>query len=313
MQVSIGDIVTARRRIADCVSETPLLADDGLGGALFKLECWQRTGSFKVRGAFNRLKALSPAERAQGVIAASSGNHAQGVALAARTLGIDALLVMSDQVPPVKVAAVRRLGAQVVLRGRDFDDAVAGADALCAETGRTMVHAFADSFCIAGQGTVGLEIAAAAPETALVAVPAGGGGLAVGCAVALKALLPTVRVVGVQSEASTHLATSFRAGRPVPVRHLPTIAEGLYGDTTPEMVDLALRHLDDVIVVSEEAIADALRYLFHAHRIVAEGSGAVAVAALREGLLPLRATVAIVSGRNVEPELFRRLVLDPKA
>lgn len=312
LEIEMRDVVRARARIRGHVWPTPLLDDRELSrrrGAPvhLKMECWQRTGSFKVRGAFHRMLHLTPEERLRGVIAVSAGNHAQGVALAARELGVSALVVMPESASRVKVEAVRALGGEVLLRGEDYD----AADRACAEiledSGRTLVHPFEDPLVIAGQGTVGLEVALSAADAEIVLVPAGGGGLAVGSAIALKTLRPGVKVYGVQSEASAPLVAAHRAGRRVPVQYGPSLADGLHGDTTDAMVELALRHLDGMLVVSEEAIARAMRYLFDQQRIVVEGSAAVGVAALLEGAAPEGAAVAVLTGRNVAPEAFLRI------
>jgi len=309
LEIALTDVLAARQRIAGGVWPTPLLPDAGLAerqgaGVWLKLECWQRTGSFKVRGAINAIAQLGDDARRRGVLAASAGNHAQGVALAAREAGVSALLVMPRTASRVKVEAVRRLGAQVRLIGEDYDAAEAACPAVAAETGRTVVHPFADGAVIAGQGTVGLEIALAQQAIDVVLIPMGGGGLAVGSAIALKALLPGVRVYGVQTETSAPFVASYHAGRHVPVTFEPSIADGLHGDTTDEMVDLALRHLDGVFAVSEAAVRRAMRYLYREQRIVVEGSGAVGVAAVLEGMAPPGRTAIVVSGRNIAPELF---------
>jgi len=313
LQIVPADVIAARQRIEGRVWPTPLMPEPGLAerhGApvRLKLECWQRTGSFKVRGAMNAIALLGDAARRRGVLAVSAGNHAQGVALAAREAGISALIVMPRTASRVKVEAVRQLGAEVRLLGEDYDEAEAAWPAVAEETGRTLIHPFMDPAVIAGQGTVGLEIALEGPAPRHVLIPAGGGGLAVGSAVALKALLPGVKVYGVQTEASAPLVASYKAGRHVAVTYGPSIADGLHGDTTDEMVELAVRHLDGVLEVSEAAARRAMRYLFREQRIVAEGSGAVGVAAVLEGLAPDGETAVVVSGRNVAPELFQSVM-----
>lgn len=313
MEIEMRDVVRARARIRAHVWPTPLVEDPELSRrrgkpVQLKMECWQRMGSFKVRGAFYRMLSLSTAERQRGVIAASAGNHAQGVALAAREIGVDALLVMPESASRVKVDAVRQLGAEVVLRGKDYDEAEAACKEILQETGRTLVHPFEDPYVIAGQGTVGLEIALSVADIDIVLVPAGGGGLAVGSAIALKTLRPGVRVYGVQSEASAPLVASQRAGHRVRVEYGPSLADGLHGDTTDVMVGLALQHLDGVLMVTEAAIARAMRYLYEQQRVIVEGAAAVSVAALLEGVAPEGAAVAVLSGRNVAPELFSRIL-----
>jgi len=214
LEISARDVLAAHRRIAGRIWPTPLMPADIGGGrpVHLKLECWQRTGSFKVRGAMNAMSLLDGEGRRRGVIAVSAGNHAQGVALAAAEAGTSALIVMPENASRVKVEAVRALGAEVRLVGRDYDEAELALPTVQAETGRALVHPFADPAVVAGQGTVGLEIALERPTVRQVVIPVGGGGLAVGSAIALKALLPGVRVYGVQTEASAPVVASYRAG-----------------------------------------------------------------------------------------------------
>lgn len=315
MQIVPGDVVQALGRIRGSVWPTPLLPEPGLASShgapvWLKLECWQRTGSFKVRGAMNAIALLDDESRRRGVLAVSAGNHAQGVALAAREAGISALIVMPRNASRVKVTAVRQLGAEVRLIGEDYDQAEAAWPAVAEETGRSLIHPFMDPAVIAGQGTVGLEIALERPTLRQVLIPTGGGGLAIGSALALKALMPDVRVYGVQTETSAPLVASFRAGRHVAVRYGPSIADGLHGDTSDEMVRLALDHLDGVLEVTEAAVRRAMRFLFREQRIVTEGSAAVGVAALLEGLAPEGETAIVVSGRNIAPELFQSVLAE---
>jgi threonine dehydratase len=315
LRIVPADIIAAERRIGPSVWPTPLMPDAALearqGAPVWlKLECWQRTGSFKVRGASNAMRLLGDEDRRRGVLAVSAGNHAQGVALAAREAGVSALIVMPETASRVKIEAVRQLGAEVRLLGRDYDEAEAAWPAVAQETGRALVHPFMDPAVIAGQGTVGLEIALERPGVRQVLIPAGGGGLSVGSAIALKALLPEVRVYGVQTEASPPLVASYKAGRHVAVTYGPSIADGLHGDTTSEMVDLALRHVDGVLEVTEASTRRAMRYLFRTHRIVAEGSAAVGVAALLDGLAPDGETAVVVTGRNIAPELFQSVLAE---
>ncbi len=315
MRIVPADVIAARQRIAASIWPTPLMPEPGLArshGApvWLKLECWQRTGSFKVRGAMHAISRLDQDARRRGVLAVSAGNHAQGLALAAREAGISALIVMPETASRVKIEGVRKLGADVRLIGKDYDEAEAAWPAVAQETGRTLVHPFMNPAVIAGQGTVGLEIALERPSLAQVLIPAGGGGLSVGSAIALKALMPQVRVYGVQTEASAPLVASYKAGRHVAVTYGPSIADGLHGDTTPEMVDLVLEHLDGVLEVTEAAVRRAMRYLFREHRIVAEGSAAVGVAALLEGLASQGETAVVISGRNIAPELFQSILAE---
>src|SRR5690349_14713665 len=214
MTITMADIQSARRTLRDVISPTPMLADERLtqelGAQVFlKAENTQRSGSFKIRGAYNTIAQLAPEERARGVIAHSAGNHAQGVALAAKLLGVPATIVMPERAPLTKVAATRRLGAEVILRGATFDDAGAYAGAIQRERGLTYVHAFDDERVIAGQGTLGLEIVEAISEPGLLVVPIGGGGLISGIALAARALVPDVRIVGVQASGCASIPSSL--------------------------------------------------------------------------------------------------------
>jgi threonine dehydratase len=316
MQISAGDVVDASLRLRGHVRRTPIVEDavltDRRGApVLLKLECWQRTGSFKVRGAYNRVLALSPEEGRRGLIVVSAGNHALGVAAATHELGLDLLAIMPRQAPAAKVEGVRRLGARVELLGDTYDDAAAEAAVIVRRTGRTLVHPFADPAVIAGQGTIGLELAASRRSTDTVLVPAGGGGLMCGIATALRALRPEVRIMGVQSEASAPLVAAFEAGRHVPVAFSPSVADGLHGDTTPEMVEFALRLVDGCLAVSETAIVRAMRHLFYHQRLVVEGSAAVGVAAVMEGLVPEGSVTVVLSGANIDADRFLALVAGP--
>ncbi len=298
------------------VHRTPLLRAGALGrmaGAelWLKAENLQRTGSFKVRGAFNRIRRLTPEERRRGVVAASAGNHAQGVALAARELGVRATLVMPEGAPLVKVESTRGYGAEVVLWGRDFHEAYQQARRLQQQSGAVFVHAFDDPAVMAGQGTVGLEIVEDLPEVEAVVVPVGGGGLACGVAVAVKSLNPTVKVFGVQAAAAPAVSRAWHEGRPVEVPAGRTLADGLAVHVARGAVlDLLRRWVDDVVTVEEDELAAAMVLLLERAKLVAEGAGAAAVAALVYGKVSARGarTVAVVSGGNVDLNTLARVV-----
>lgn len=318
LAVTLDDVRAAAARIARYVWRTPLVESLALtrrtGGVVaLKCETWQRTRSFKVRGAFSRLTLLDAAERARGVVAASAGNHALGVALAARTLGVTATVVVPEAAPAAKAEAAWALGAEVVRRGGGYDAAEAYARELAAERGAVFVHPFSDPAVVAGQGTVGLELAADWPECDQVVVPVGGGGLACGIAAALLGLAgegatpKRARVVGVQSDASPAMAAAFRAGRVVPVPVGPTLADGLAGQIDAASFELARRLLDDMVTVPEAAIAEAMAWCVTEERIVAEGAAAAAVAALLTGAVDAggRRTAVVLSGANVDGPVLR--------
>ena len=313
--VDLAAIREAAATIAGFVHRTPLLgsaAFSELAGAdvFLKLENLQKTGSFKVRGAFNRLARLDAAARRRGVICASAGNHAQGVALAGARLGIPVTVVMPETAPTTKVVATRGYGAEVVLHGDGYDGAYDMACRLADERGLTFIHAFDDPLVVAGQGTVGLEILEDLPDVDTVVVPVGGGGLIAGIAIALKALKPGVRVVGVQPQEAPALARAFVTGRLEPVERARTIADGLAVKTPREMTfHLIRRFVDAMVTVSEEEIARAILLLLERAKLVAEGAGAAALAALLYGKVPGAGRVAVViSGGNIDVNLLARII-----
>jgi threonine dehydratase len=291
-----GDVRAARERIRELVGESPLVEAPALGARL-KLESFLPTGSFKVRGAAAALTALASGTR---VVAASAGNHGLGVAWAAERLGIEAAVVVAETASPAKVEALQRFPVELVVHGAGYDEAEAHALALAAERDARFVSAYNDRDVIAGQGTVGLELLEALGPELTVVVPVGGGGLAAGIALAVAEA--GARVVGVVAEASPAMRTALAAGHAVPVTVRETLADGLAGNIEPGSVTVPLcsRLLDDLVAVSEDELAEAMRFLVRAHGLVAEGSGAASVAALRAGRVePSGTVVAVLSGRNV--------------
>jgi threonine dehydratase len=315
--VSVADVEDAARRIAGQVRETPLLPAGELSrrlGArvLLKAENLQVTGSFKARGATNVVRRLPEEVLRAGVVAASAGNHAQAVAFASRDAGAQALLVMPEEAPLAKVAAVRQYGGEVRLHGATYDDAKAEARRIADEDGRTLVHAFDAPEVVAGQGTVGLEVARDAPGVRLVVVPLGGGGLAAGVGLATKARLPEARVVGVQAEACAPYIDSLAAHRPIGARSANTICDGIAvkrpGDFTLPLVE---RYVDEVVTVSDDEVAQAMVLLLERSKLVVEGAGAVAVAALMQGRVQAPAdgeVCAVLSGGNVDASLLAECI-----
>lgn len=280
---------------------------------LLKLESEQATGSFKVRGAANALLQLSERERAAGVVAVSSGNHGRAVAHVAATLGIEATICLSSRVPPVKVDAIERLGARVVVAGPDQESAEAAARQLVAAEGLVFIHPFDDPRVIAGQGTVGVEILEEAPGVRTVVVPLSGGGLAAGIAVAIDAIAPTVGVIGVSQDRGPAMVESIRAGRLVDVVEEDTLADALaggLGESNHHSFLLCSRLLAATAVVTEEEIARAM-VRAHRHGLVVEGGGAVGLAAVAAGRLRLEPpVVVVVSGGNVDPAVLASLAAD---
>ncbi|WP_411965329.1 threonine ammonia-lyase [Haloferax sp. YSMS24] len=284
--LSLSDVQDARERVEAVARRTPLeyshTFSDMTGAEVhLKLENFQRTGSFKIRGAMNRITTLSDDEQRAGVVTASAGNHAQGVALAATRAGVDSKIVMPEYAPITKVKATERYGGDVVLYGADYDEAQAKAHEIEREEGRTYVHAFDDEYVMAGQGTIGLEIAEDCPDLDTVVVPIGGGGLISGIATAIKEQYPDVRVVGVQAEQASSAADSLDKGTVQVLDEVDTIADGIavrrIGDTTFEVIQ---ERVDEIVTVSDEEIAVALTYLLERSKTLVEGAGAVALAAL---------------------------------
>ena len=317
VDLGIDDVRAAHERIGGRARRTPILAAGQLSrrvGArtVLKAENLQLTGSFKVRGALNRLAQLSEAERAAGVVAASAGNHAQGVAFAARELGIRATAVMPDGASLAKIAAVKQYGGEVILNEGTYDEARQAADELAHSDGRIVVHAFDDPEVVAGQGTVGLEIAEDMPDVRLVVVPLGGGGLATGVAIAVKSLLPEARVVGVQAEACAPYIDSLAAHRPIGARSANTICDGIAVKQPGELtLPLVERWIDEVVTVSDDEAAEAMVLLLERSKLVVEGAGAVGVAALMHGKIepPAEGTVcAVLSGGNVDASLLAECI-----
>jgi threonine dehydratase len=306
----------AGERIAASVHLTPCWESrtfsELCGGRVWlKYENMQRTGSYKLRGALNRILTLPPEARARGVIAASAGNHAQGVAVAASIAGVQATIVMPVQAPLAKVSATRGYGAHVILHGEVFDEAHAEAMRIAAHQGLTYVHPFDDPMIMAGQGTVALEILEAAPEVDTLVVPIGGGGLIAGISVAARALRPDVKIFGVQASGANATALAFHDQYTAPLESPTTIADGLLTRSPGERtLPLIRNHVDDVVTVSDESIAEAVVLLMERAKTVAEPAGAVALAALLSGAIPTqnRASCAVISGGNVDPNMMDRLL-----
>ncbi len=315
--VTMHDIYKARQRIAAMATRTPVIHSlkltERVGASVYlKAENLQRTGSFKIRGAANKMLSLADEEKARGVITVSSGNHGRAVAYIAQRLGINAVTCMSGRVPGNKLDAIKLLGAETVVHGDSYEEAEIRALELQQERGLTMIEPFDDPLVIAGQGTVGLELLEDVPQLDTVIVPLSGGGLLSGIALALKSANPAIRTVGVSMDRAPVMYHSLQAGAPVKMSEEDTIADALVGNiglNNKYTFRMVQEYVDDVVLVSEEEIAAAMLFALEAHHLVVEGGGAVGVAAL----LYQRAkglgdnVVVIVSGGNVDLPLLLKM------
>ena len=313
----LNDIREARERIHGELGLTPCTPSLVFGDLVpcrlfFKFENLHRTGSFKDRGALNRLVQLGPEGRDRGVVTGSAGNHAQALAYHSNRLGIPSKVVMPENTPLIKVSKTRAYGAEVVLHGTSFDDAVDEAHRIADEEGRTLVPAFDDEAVIAGQGTIGLELHEQMDRLDAVIVPVGGGGMITGIAIALKSLRPDVRVIGVEAEAAPSARASLDAGRIVKIESTETIADGIAEKRVGDITFPLIREwVDDVVVVSEEEIASAILLLLEREKTVAEGAGAVPLAAVIRGRVPVEedeVAVLVLSGGNIDVNQISRII-----
>ncbi len=315
--LDLKKIGRARKRIADVVLHTPfayapILSELSGYEIYLKKENLQRTGSFKLRGAFNKIAALIEEGRRDGVVAASAGNHAQGVAFAARHFGIDGTIVMPESTPLTKVMGVRELGAQVILKGANYDESYAYAVKYAEEQGKDFVHPFADEEVMAGQGTIMLEMLEEQPDLDAVVIPVGGGGLISGCAVAAKSLSPEMEVIGIASAGAPAMKLSYDAKEPIDTTSVRTIADGIaVRDTSPVTLEYILRYVDQMNLVGEDEIASAILFLLERQKLTVEGAGSVGVAAvLHKHLdLPEGSRVGIVlSGGNIDVTMLSLII-----
>jgi threonine dehydratase len=313
--VTINDVQQARERIASVARRTPLEHSPWLSSelgrdVLLKLECFQVTGSFKIRGAMSKLSRLTEEERARGVLTVSAGNHGLAVAHCARALSLDATIVVPRSASRAKVAAIRRYPVTLVERGANYDEAESAAREMERETSATFVSPYNDADVIAGQGTIALEILEDAPNINAIVVPVGGGGLLAGVSVAVKASHPHVEVYGAEPQSSPTMHESLRAGRLVELKEEETIADGLAGNIESGSITFPLAaHLaDGIILVGEDSIRDAIRRVAREDHMMIEGSAAVAIAALTDGRLQGQRTAAIITGRNISLDLFAEVI-----
>lgn len=307
--VTVENVRAARRIIARAALRTPIVPARFADGVLFKCENLQRGGSFKIRGAFFNAASLPPAVRRRGVVAYSSGNHAQGVALAARMLKVPAWICMLDSSLPEKVEQTRAYGAEAILAGKTSEEIKRRAEEIAQERGATLVPPFDHPKTIAGQGTIGLEIVEDVPDLRTVVVPIGGGGLISGIAIAVKSLKRRVRIVGVEPRTADKMAQAVAAGKPVTIAPSLTVADGLKpircGDLTFEIVRALV---DELVQVEDHEILAATAHLIRREKLVVEPSGAASFAAVLSGKVrPTGTAVCVLSGGNIDPALFGRL------
>jgi threonine dehydratase len=310
--ITLQDVYMARQRISAVTQKSPLLPSNPLSAVTgaqvyLKIETFQPTGSFKIRGAANKILSLSDHERVRGVITASTGNHGRAVAYIAKKLGVRATVCLSKDVPENKVKALRLLGAEVVVSGRSQDDAFDRAAELQSTEGYSFIPPFDDAGIIAGQGTIGLELLEAVPEIDAVLVPVSGGGLISGVATVAKSTSRKIKVMGISMERAPVMYHSLRAGKPVQMEEEDTLADSLRGGIGADnqyTFHIVRSLVDNIVLVSEEEIAAAIRFVFNQHRIVVEGAGAVGIAALLAGKLTnLGENIAIIlSGGNVDTQ-----------
>lgn len=315
--LSLEDVLAARDRVDDAVRHTPLdysnTFSERTGAEIhLKLELFQRTGAFKIRGATNRIATLSEASQDAGVVTASAGNHAQGVALAATRAGVDSKIVMPEHAPIAKVKATEGYGGSVHLHGIDYSEAQDRAHEIEREEGRTYLHAFDDWDVMAGQGTIGLEVMDDCPDVDTVVVPIGGGGLISGVATAVKGIDPSVRVIGVQAEGASSVIDSLERGEIVELDNVDTIADGIATRRIGEKpFSVIQERVDEVVTVSDSEIAMAITLLLERSKVITEGAGAIALAAVLEGTFDYadETIVPLLCGGNIDPNVLTTVLM----
>jgi threonine dehydratase len=316
MMITLQEIKAARERIGDSVCISPGSVSHAFSEMTgnrvsLKLENLQRTGSYKERGALNKILTLAPEERSRGLVAASAGNHAQAVSYHATSRGIQAEIVMPLATPLNKVMATKRFGAEVVLHGANYDEACGEAQRRCAEFGRTFIHPFDDDAVMAGQGTLGLELLEQVPDIEVLIAAVGGGGMISGVACALKELKPNVRVIGVQTSRLPSMKAAVEQGHPVTLPVAATLADGIAVRRAGEhTVPVVRKYVDDIVTVDEDEIASAILLLLEREKTLAEGAGAAAVAALLHGRVSVKNknVAVIISGGNLDVSILSRII-----
>jgi threonine dehydratase len=323
MKVTFADIQKAQERLKDIISPTEMTCSISASKLVnqdpansetqvyFKFENTQRTGSFKFRGAYNKISTLTADEKSRGVVASSAGNHAQGVALSASLAGVKATIVMPENASINKAAATRSYGAEVVLKGEIYDEAFEYAQKLEKEKGFTFVHPYQDPLVIAGQGTIGIEILEKVPDLDTVIVPIGGGGLISGIALAVKSIKPSIRVIGVQSDRSPGMAFMFRKEALSHMKRSPTIADGIAIKNPSALMyeNFISKYVDEIVTVSDDEISEAIVFLMERAKSVAEGSGAAGMAAVMNRPLKLgKKCCVIITGGNIDLNIVSKII-----
>lgn len=314
--LALKDILEARDVLKDVISKTGLVYNktfsDVIGASVYlKTENLQKTGSFKLRGAYNKIAHLDESDKKKGVVASSAGNHAQGVAFAARDFSIKATIVMPRHAPISKVVATESYGANVILHGEIYDEAARKAEEIQQKTGAVFIHPFDDPMVIAGQGTVGLEILEELPDVDVIVVPVGGGGLISGIAMAAKHIKPDVKIIGVQAQNAPSMYESFKKGDIVKTSCSTSIADGISVKVPGRLTfDIIKNYVDDIVTVDEDQIAEAILMLLEKAKIVSEGAGAVSMAALLNGLIDVKGknVVSIISGGNIDVNILSQVM-----
>ncbi|KAB7887966.1 threonine ammonia-lyase [Poseidonibacter ostreae] len=314
--ITLNDIKEAKKNLGNITINTPLALAPILSKKLnaniyLKKENLQLTGSFKLRGAYNKLAQLSKETRDKGVVAASAGNHAQGLAFSAEQFNCEATIYMPEATPLTKVSGVRSYGANVVLTGANFDEAYEEATKFAQENNKEFIHPFADDKVIAGQGTIALEILDEIKDMEQIVVPIGGGGLISGIAIAAKTINPNIRIIGVVASGAKGMKESFESHMPIDSVSVKTIADGIaVRDVTPKLLDIILEHVDEVVEVTDNEIANAILFLLENHKLVVEGAGAVSTAAIMHNKIDIEDTntCSIVSGGNIDVTMLSLII-----
>ncbi|WP_428023681.1 threonine ammonia-lyase [Arcobacter sp.] len=314
--ITLKDIKEAKTKLEGIILQTPLtyapfLSKEFNSNIYLKKENLQLTGSFKIRGAFNKVASLDKETRDIGIVAASAGNHAQGIAYAGNYFGCEATIFMPEATPLTKVSGVKQYGAKVVLGGQNYDDAYSAAIKYAEENNKTFIHPFADDKVIAGQGTIGLEIIEELKDLDILVIPIGGGGLIAGAAVAAKSVNPNIKVIGVVASGARGMKESHESRLPIDSAYVKTIADGIaVRVVTPKMLDYALEFVDEIVEVEEQEIANAILFLLEKHKLVVEGAGAVSVAALMHKKIDIENSkvCAIISGGNIDVTMLSQII-----